>query len=97
MNNHGYSVDVEDEDVARLLVLKEKPWWHAKVLNHLHHDLNMSLAEIGDVFGLTRQSVHEAAQKIGVRTERKKGGSTQVDEDQTRLTDYERTGLEQFI
>ena len=97
MSNHGYSVDVEDEDVARLLALKRKPWWNVKVLRHLHHDLNMSLAEIGDIFGITRQSVHEAAQKIGVQTERKRGGSTQVDEDQTRLSDYERRGLEDFI
>jgi len=34
MNKHGYSVDVADADVARLLVRKEKPSWHATVLNH---------------------------------------------------------------
>jgi hypothetical protein len=97
MNNHGYSVAVEDTDVARLLACKDRPWWNATVLRHLHHDLNMSLAEIGNIFGISRQSVHEAAQKVGVQTERKRGTSAQVEEDQTRLSDYERTGLGNFL
>jgi predicted DNA-binding protein YlxM (UPF0122 family) len=94
---HGYDVRVTDGRVRRLLARKRKPWWDERVLRHLHHELNMSLAEIGDIFGITRQSVHEAAQEIGVETERKTGPSKAVEKEQTRLSDYEREGLAAFV
>jgi biotin operon repressor len=99
MNNdaHSYDIPVEDEDVARLLAARRKPWWCQKVLRHLHHGLDMSLAEIGNAFGITRQSVHEAAQQIGVQTERKRGRSKAIDQNQTRLSEYEQTGLDDFV
>jgi hypothetical protein len=67
------------------------------VLRYLHHEMNMSLPQIGDVFGITRQSVHEAAEEIGVDTERKHGSSKAVDGDQTLLGDFERSGLGDFL
>jgi len=95
---HGYDVRVTDSHVRRLLAEKTKPWWHPRVLEHLHHELNMSLAEIGDVFGVTRQSIHEAAQEIGVETERKFGPSKAVDGEQRLLSDYDKTvGLGDFL
>lgn len=94
---HRYDVRVCDDRVRELLAAKRKPWWDSEVLHHLHHELNMSLGEIGRVFGITRQSVHEAAQEIGVDTERKHGASKAVDSEQKLLSDYERTGLADFV
>ncbi|MDL0140342.1 hypothetical protein PNP85_12595 [Halobacterium salinarum] len=99
MSNHRYDIEVADDEIADLLSSKRKPWWDDKVLNHLHNELNMSLSAIGDMFGISRQAVYEAATKLGVETERKSGNSSSktVAENQTVLSDYQDTGLEQFI
>lgn len=94
---HDYDITVPDDEIRRRLVANAKPWWDPVVLRYLHHEMNMSLPQIGDVFGITRQSVHEAAEEIGVDTERKHGSSKVVDGDQTLLGDFERSGLEDFL
>ena len=101
MSNHGYDVEIADAEIAELLSSERKPWWNREVLNHLHNELNMPLSAIGDVFGISRQAVYEAAKKLGVETEQKSGnsgsGSETVAENQTVLSDYEDTGLSDFI
>ena len=101
MSNHDYDIEIADAEIGKLLSSKRKPWWDDKVLNHLHNELDMSLSAIGDVFGISRQAVYEAAKKLGVETEQKSGNSSSssetVAENQTVLSDYEDTGLTDFI
>ncbi|MDL0126155.1 hypothetical protein PNQ92_12140 [Halobacterium salinarum] len=78
MSNYGYDVEIADAEIAELLSSKRKPWWNRKVLNHLHNELNMPLSEIGDVFGISRQAVYEAAKKLGVETEQKGGNHSSL-------------------
>jgi len=99
MSNHDYDIEIADAEIAELLSSKRKPWWDDKVLNHLHNELDMSLSAIGDVFGISRQAVYEAATKLGVETGRKSGNSSSetVAENQTVLSDYGDAGLSDFI
>jgi len=95
--SHRYNISVPDAEIRRRLADRDKPWWDPVVLRYLHHELNMSLVEIGNVFGNSRQSIHEAAKEVGVETERKHGGSYNIDDNQKRLSDYERTGLSDYL
>ncbi|WP_151098904.1 MULTISPECIES: hypothetical protein [unclassified Haloarcula] len=98
MTEYPYDISVDNEEVSRLLSEKQRPWWDARVLDCLHNELHLSLAEIGQLFNISRQSVRHAAKELDVSIERKKSGYSKIiDKEQKRLSEYEPTGMAKFM
>lgn len=94
---HGYDIRVPDDEIRRLMVELERPHRDGRVLHYLHFELRLSSSEIGDVFGVARQTIQKVVRGFDWEFHGQRGRSHAVGAEQLILSDFENRGFEDYL
>ena len=94
---HEYDIRVPNAEIRRLLADLERPHRDERVLYYLHFELGLSSSELGDLFGVTRQTIQKIVRNFEWEFQRQRGRSNAVRADQLILSDFEERGLSDYL
>lgn len=95
--DHAYDVRIPDDEIRRRLVELENPHHDERVLRYLHFELEMSSRQIGELFGVRRQTIQKIVRQYGWEFHGKRGGSAAVGKDQHTLGDFTSTSAAELL
>jgi predicted DNA-binding protein YlxM (UPF0122 family) len=79
------------------MIEEEKPYYDEEVLKYLHFELMMSSGEIGDLFDVARQTIQKVVRNMDFEFHQRRSKSKVVPKDQAILSDYEQSGIGDFV
>lgn len=94
---HGYDIRVPDDEIRRLMVELDRPHRDERVLKYLHFELGLSSSELGDLFGVARQTIQKVVRGFDWEFHGQRGGYHAVSGDQLILTDFEERVLSDYV
>lgn len=97
MSRWTYPIRIPDDEIRQKMSEQNKPYYDEDVLIYLHFELLLSSAEIGDLFGVARQTIQKVVRDMDFEFHRKRVDSKAIPKNQAILSDYEPIGLGDFV